>query len=241
MRFQIASDLHLEISKVDFNELLNPTAKYLILAGDIGNPSKIHYREFIEYCSKNWKMIFLITGNHEYYLNSINETHEYILDIIIDFQNVKFLNNSSYNLNNKIMLYGCTLWSNIINDEKDIIYRTLNDFRYIKNMTINNYLKLHNEHVNNLKEFIEKDYTSIIITHHLPTYKLIHDKYKNSNINSVFCSDLEYLMKDNIKYWICGHSHSSMSVEINNCKCLLNPRGYYNENQEYKNDYVIKI
>lgn len=72
MKFQIASDLHLEFYKninindfFDISKIEEPTT--LILAGDVGYPTHKNYEIFLSECSKIFKHIILIAGNHEYY------------------------------------------------------------------------------------------------------------------------------------------------------------------------------
>lgn len=69
MQIQYISDIHLETRKhsVQFKDILDPIAPYLVLAGDIGNPLTPNYEEFLKYCSDNFKLIFYVLGNHEFY------------------------------------------------------------------------------------------------------------------------------------------------------------------------------
>ncbi len=64
-KFQLFSDIHLEFSKTFFK--LPPLTNYLFLAGDIGKLSHLTFKPFFDYCSNNWKEIFYVLGNHEYY------------------------------------------------------------------------------------------------------------------------------------------------------------------------------
>ena len=65
MRVQFASDLHLNAWSVPFEKLLEPKAKTLVLAGDIGHPDSIRLRAFLKWCSLRWTTIFWIPGHHE--------------------------------------------------------------------------------------------------------------------------------------------------------------------------------
>jgi predicted phosphodiesterase len=72
MKFIIASDLHLEFYKYinlsDFFDISSINESItLILAGDIGYPYHNNYETFLSECSKLFKHIILIAGNHEYY------------------------------------------------------------------------------------------------------------------------------------------------------------------------------
>jgi predicted phosphodiesterase len=79
------------------------------------------------------------------------------------------------------------------------------------------------------------------MTHHLPSFKLINEKYKNSKLSSLFATDLEDIIKKyKIDYWICGHSHNKNNIQINNTILTLNPVGYPGEdiNPKYY-DYIV--
>jgi hypothetical protein len=82
-----------------------------------------------------------------------------------------------------------------------------------------------------------------VLSHHLPTFHLISPKYKNSYYNNAFASNLDYLMQNhnNINYWLCGHTHSSMHCIINNCQCMTNPHGYPGENSSFDKQKTISI
>lgn len=68
MKIQYASDLHLEFyDKSAFQPMLRPVAPILALAGDVGRPDKRTYRDFLQYCSRNWRDVFVVAGNHELY------------------------------------------------------------------------------------------------------------------------------------------------------------------------------
>ena len=84
-KFQYLSDIHLEThhntSKAIFEKILKPSAPYLALCGDIGNPGAQLYELFLEYCSNNFEHVFYIAGNHEFYNN---------------MKSIKFLKNKEY-------------------------------------------------------------------------------------------------------------------------------------------------
>ena len=93
IRFQLISDIHLEKRKYKNNTILEHSVKAnnLILAGDIGNPLKSNYKEYLKYCSDQHQKVFLITGNHEYWHNSIEETDKLIQQICSPYKNIYFL------------------------------------------------------------------------------------------------------------------------------------------------------
>lgn len=68
----------------------------------------------------------------------------------------------------------------------------------------------------------------IILTHHSPSYKSIHPKYKGYPFNSAFASDLSHLFVTypNIIFWLFGHTHCTVEFVENSSKCATNPAGY---------------
>jgi len=230
MKVQYISDIHLEFYEDILNIPIIPSAPILCLLGDIGNPNSLNYDIILNWCSKNYKKVFIITGNHEYY--SINFTIEEIDKIIIDkikkYDNISFLNNTIEKYEN-FTFVGTTLWSYIPETIKNYELNIYNDFKKIKNMSRKKYNELFEKNLEFLSNSIKKYNNIICLTHHLPSYDLIHEKYKNYP-NFMFSTDLNYLMKDNIKAWLCGHSHTANTKIINNVICSLNPFGYPNEN-----------
>ena len=63
----------------------------------------------------------------------------------------------------------------------------------------------------------------IVLTHHAPTFKMLH---KTDMYSDCYGSDCESLIKKPIKFWISGHTHDSMKCTINETICLSNCMGY---------------
>lgn len=75
----------------------------------------------------------------------------------------------------------------------------------------------------------------IIISHHLPSYKSIADKFIRSKLNCFFVSDCEKeIIEKQPKLWFHGHTHSECDYYINNIHILCNPVGYPTERNDYK-------
>ena len=68
-----------------------------------------------------------------------------------------------------------------------------------------------------------------MLTHYVPSFKLIEPKYsKYGKLNTLFATDLEYLIQKPIEAWICGHTHSILDMKINNIYCGINALGHDN-------------
>ncbi len=242
LEIQYISDIHLEFH-INI-PIINAVAPILCLLGDIGYPNSTIYKDFLLNLNNNPKFekIFLITGNHEYYNQneSIESTNNKINSIIQlnNLHKISFLNNTTEFYNNYLFI-GSTLWSFITSSNNN-----MNDFNCIENMTRAKYNNLHIQSVffinNQLR--LNSDKKIIILTHHLPSFKLIDDKYLcYSNMNQYFASHCDHLIIDPVILWLYGHTHTPNITKINNTILLCNPIGYIGENQNINFDKKIII
>ena len=250
IKLQYISDLHLEYRKGIIRFPI--VGKYLALLGDIGNPYKDNYYDMLRYSSDHFENVFLISGNHEYWNHygiSMNEIDHKINNICDKLSNVHFLNNKTFSVNQKYIIVGSTLWTKISNKSKTI----RGDDKYIfhsknRRMVINNFNKLFENNLKFIKDQINiaklTNKKIILLTHHLMTHKLIVPKYNKKpfiRIRDRYSNNLDYLLKNPIKYYLCGHSHCTYNTYINNVYCGINTFGYNNETKYYKNILDDKI
>jgi predicted phosphodiesterase len=267
-RIQYVSDLHLEMYKISpiFTTLVKPCCKYLALAGDIGHPQDDLWKNFFNYVSKEWEHIFYVPGNHEYYnKNSIHkwkynkpttftERNLEIKKSLKEYKNITLLDteNPVFHLSKEnITIIGSTLWSYIPIDKQTYIFKCMNDYNYIAIDDLNTISpKDINKMWSEQRKIISDEITLwtlqkkniIVLTHHLPSFELINEKYKNSEINYGFASNCEDLLTSNVKAWIYGHTHFASENIIRNTKFVVNPKGYQFENVEgFSNGKYIEI
>lgn len=207
-KLQYISDIHLE-HKIKM-PIIIPKTNYLALLGDIGYPNRAIYKDFLKYCSRNWDKVLLISGNHEYdgikCSNGMIEVNNSINELVNEYNNVYYLNNNKYLLDNHVIL-GTTLWTNYQFCE---VRKTLhkNSIRWLED---------------NIKDNINNNI--IILSHHLPSYKLIIPKYYSDKylpMQNRYANNLDYLIKQPINAWLCGHSHCQFETYINNIYCGIN-------------------
>ena len=230
MKIQVISDIHLEQRKI-FPKI-KPQCDYLFLVGDIGKLNNKLYDEFLHYCCDNWKLIFYVLGNHEFYHNKkpydvLYDEYEKYIDT---FNNIILLNKQVCHLE-EFQILGCTLWSN-----PSIIFG-LNDFKHIKEkkknrkyqLSLDTFHQMHDTDKKWLFENYDDEKKTIIITH-FPTCvngvennACIHNMY-----TSYFTNDLGL---DNIEKLICiaGHTHYSYDFVENKIRYIANQYGYENE------------
>lgn len=118
-KLQYVSDIHLEKLVPPFSLIIEPSAPDLALCGDIGDPYSQVYSDFLKWCSTRWHRVFIITGNHEYFLEkpNPNKTIE-MIDLHIAqlctriSSNLYFLQKGVFVIDEyKIAIVGATLWS----------------------------------------------------------------------------------------------------------------------------------
>lgn len=259
-RVQYASDLHLDHfpSNTPFATFLKPVAPTLVLAGDIASVWSPVYNKFIIWCSLNWKHVILITGNHEYFCypgqsHSRKDTERHIQIMFRFLPNVHFLQNGkTYTLpDTKLVFIGTTLYSDIdpsIHDEilsKGDFTRT-----YTETINENGQLQLthprdhtaaHTRHRQLLADAIRavpRNYKAVVVTHYLPTLRLLEPEYQEDRWRSCYASKDEDLMRPPVKVWICGHGHRATHVwGPHNILVAMNARGY----KRYEVDRKVDI
>jgi predicted phosphodiesterase len=255
MKFQYFSDLHLNFYGKEWKRriVINPQAEILIVAGDICSPYDKEYENFISHVSSLFKYVIIISGNHEYYRPKKNvgfyegdwmEIIDNMIRCIIDkYDNVKYLQNSSFDVpDTDITIYGTTLWSNIYQRELPLIYDMLTDYsdRYgIPDFTCEKSIQMFEHNREMLDKFLleSRNRKVIVVTHHLPSYKLISPKYMSCGINSAFASQIDISQYVNIYSWIAGHTHTPVESDIYH----VNPVGYPKENMNVNTDKIISI
>lgn len=265
MKIQLISDLHLEFG---YNvHIPNAGADVLVLAGDIcdakvfKDPTRnfrnlAYYLFFDEVCDK-FKHVIYIMGNHEHYKGTFNKTADILRSALSQYKNLHFLDNQSVFIDG-VNFVGSTLWANANTEDALAAVKlqfAMNDFRLIKVCDDKgNYRKFSPYDVrrefNVSKLFLEdslgtaywNEAPCVVVTHHAPSFKSIADEYKNDiDLNSLYASDLEYLMKDNVKLWCHGHTHTPFDYKIGNTRVVCNPRGYPGEREKVNLELVMEI
>ena len=251
IRIQFVSDIHLEMihhtALGPFDILMPGDAEYLALCGDIGYPEDALLEEFIRFCSRNYRMVFWVPGNHEFYSPApasrmtIQDKYKKMESLSRKFTNVMIMDQTGFNVTGTpIRIIGCTLWSDIPNNFADQAQRYMNDFRLIYK-TKEERLKVAdvNEWHQRDKVWIQAEIRAaevsgqelIILTHHLPTQRLVHQKYEGHPLNVCFATSLDSMMRFPVRAWLCGHSHTANEARVNGVLCALNPGGYPGENE----------
>lgn len=254
MRIQYASDLHLEFgenSRWLKEHPLIPSADILVLAGDIGYLGDDNYisHPFWNRVSEDFNQVIVVPGNHELYkFFDINELRNgWQLEIR---HNVRVCYNSVIALNEETDLIASTLWAHIPPSEEYLTERCVSDFKRIRNGEFRLSAQRFNEEHEVCRNFIEKAVSEsnaeriVVATHHVPSFALMAEEFKDSSINGAFTVELAGMIAESrINCWIYGHSHRNIDKMIGSTRCVSNQLGYIfqNEHNTFRRDAVTEI
>jgi predicted phosphohydrolase len=200
-RFQIISDIHLEKTRICN---IVPHSPNLLIAGDIGNISVSNFNDFFYSVSKQFRKVVFVTGNHDYWGESIDTGNKYFSHLAAKY-NITFLNNTGCIIDG-YKIFGGTFWSYVCPTR----YSIIKSYDNIKikgfNFDIRNCL-----HMETLKYLEKMNKVDIILTHYPPINDVIHPDFKNWRYFDTMVNNCPKLrMKCN--KWVCGHLHKFSNV-----------------------------
>lgn len=228
MLIQFFSDLHLEfVGKWD-PAWLRVTGDVLVVAGDLGDPWQEPYHHFLTDVSVRFQRVVLVLGNHECYDDGGERAaHERVQDIVSNMPNVFLLHAGSTMDYHGYRFVGATLWSHV--EPGDPL---CNDFIKIGGMTPDVYNALHQRDRQGLLRQLD-DLTGpplIVVTHHLPSFRLTHPSY---DPHPCFASRSDDLLRpERVAAWFYGHTHRASDQVLDGVRTFCNPVGYPGENRE---------
>lgn len=245
IKLQIMSDLHLEMRNAVFD--FPQKAPNLVLAGDIGNPSQTSYQRFLYNQADRFDRVFVVKGNHCTYGRTLTETDELIQEICDKRDNLIYLNQTSYDLDDDHIILGTTLWSEMADDQRSDISCFLADMRFIKDWSFDwNNVQHAKEKAwlaSAIKTVEEREKLAIVVTHHSPSFKgTVAPKYRGNSISSAFCTDLDHMLKLPVVCHVFGHSHYSCDqLRPGGCRLVSNQRGYPGEETGFDPEFIVEI
>jgi Icc-related predicted phosphoesterase len=215
-----------------FLRSLDPTnIDIIVVAGDLENLAVT----LPLLCDLFPRVVFVL-GNHELYGTSKDLVWMELETLCERHSNLCWLDNNVAKIEGQRFV-GSTLWFDRDPDNEKYKH-LLNDFGHIENFDAWVY-----EENKEAKKFLADNVKQgdIVITHHLPSNKCIHPKYKNSALNRFFVSDVEQLIiNKKPKYWIAGHTHGSIDTMIGETRIIVNPYGYFMQGENLSfDDHLI--
>lgn len=249
MKILVLSDLHLE-----FANLPPPTSEVdvVVLAGDIWkNDHGIHWARATW---PNTEIIY-VAGNHEYYRGERNAVLQSLRSAAND-TGVNFLDNDEVIIGD-VRFLGATLWTDFKlfgpEKKKEAIntgFYGINDFMVINEgmnkFTPEESIRLFDESSAWLSSKLDEKFEgkTVVVTHHLPSWRSVAPQYKEDMLSACFASNLDRLLGRS-ELWIHGHTHTNFDYLAEDTRVICNPRGYvqhgHAENAEFNAELVIEI
>jgi Icc-related predicted phosphoesterase len=251
MKIQYCSDLHLESEPNSRFLEANPlvvTGDILVLAGDVV-PLLDEYlsNPFFHFISDNYKQVFWIPGNHEYYHRDLaNYSSSFSIQLA---GNIQIVNNIELIYEGVKFIFS-TMWSKIGNENMKIVEKNVPDFSSItlndKPFRANDFNRLHAESIRFIKHSLHpKTSKTVVVTHHLPSVLCNSALHNSSSINEAYCVDLtDYIEDCSANFWIHGHSHvNHPPLFIGKTIVLTNQLGYIHSNEHagFRSNAFISI
>jgi predicted phosphodiesterase len=236
----VLSDLHVEVAAFEPAAF---DADLVVLAGDIHNGAQAPHwarRAFPEH------PILMVAGNHEFYDGEL----ERVLDESRDaarLAQVHLLENEEATIDG-VRFLGCTLWTDFRAFEQpgrtprlpaeqamrmcsgliaDYFAIRLADGSVPRPFTPHDAASLHARSRRWLESALARshDGPTVVVTHHLPSWRSVHPEFEQWVSNAGFVSHLDTLV-ERADVWIHGHTHTSHRYRIGRAEVVCNPRGY---------------
>lgn len=252
MKVQFASDLHFEMAANTAwlqSHPLEVAGDILVLAGDTAYLEEGIPNWFLNWASDSYQQVLLIPGNHEYYhygdITKRGESWQWMLR-----ENVGYYYNKVVNIDNVDFILS-TMWSHIPEVDMFQVQRGMNDFYQVlcngELLTPDGFNAEHER----CKQFITKSVAKskaehiVVVTHHVPTLQCVASQHQDSAMSSAFAVEMGNMIADSrIDYWIYGHSHTNIDVEIGATKIVANQLGYVGHGEQHNgfdNKRIINI
>lgn len=252
MKLNILSDLHLGQGAL---AVPDTDADVVILAGDIARPP-----EALAWAASLRKPVLYVPGNHEFYGSTIDGTLATLARLCAG-TNVRLLDDEAVELSG-VRFVGSTLWTDFMLFGADLRERAmqegqrfLRDFSRIRStddarspFTPADSAARFAMHSAFLADTLATPFagSTVVVTHHAPSPRSIHPRFRDSLLNACFISNLEHLLDgERACLWVHGHTHDSFDYAVNGTRVVCNPRGYakdgINENGRFDPDLVIDV
>jgi len=239
-------------------------APNLALLGNIGIAAQAGLFDFFHKQLKRFERVFFLMGNHEGYNSSYVCPNPILHHIAFpnmhsqDSARAKvamfqrwlyerrqqgdelgefiFLNRTRYDINTRVTILGCTLWSYIpTSHAADLMRAGLSDFKRVSDWTPEDYRAAHMADVDWLNETsrlireTEPERQIMIFTHHGPTTRgILKSEHENNELSCAFVTEMSLhpcWAKPPLKMWAFGHTQKCVDFLRDGVRVVSNQRG----------------
>jgi predicted phosphodiesterase len=249
MRIRCLSDLHLEFTGYEVEYLAPAGEDVVVLAGDIG----------VGCDGLRWarraipdRPVIYVLGNHEFYRQDFDRLIDQAR-ATVEGSNVALLENDAIDIDG-VRFLGCTLWTDFraIGEQHreavmSLAERLLNDYSLIQRdgqlLRAGDTERRCLESVLWLAREIEAaTLPTVVVTHNPPTMATVSPLFQGKASCAIFHNDFDALIRPPVCAWVHGHTHYSVTREVNGALVLSNQRGYPRENlKRFRWDFQIAV
>lgn len=281
MKLALGSDLHIEFGELEVTN--KHEADVLILSGDIVLAKDLRHFDphgiieldargqrfinFFEQCSKMYKDVIYVMGNHEHYNGDFPESAEILRKVCKHFGNIHFLDRDVKTIGD-VTFIGGTLWTDMNKEDSLTLYHiknAMNDFRIVTDsrtpvhyrdqdgnfhtrtsrFSPESAVEEHKKMLQYISSIVEgkHEHKFVVVGHHAPSKQSTKPRYQNDTLmNGGYSSDLSEFILDRpqIKLWTHGHTHDVFDYMIGSTRIVCNPRGYIHHEERADNfDFML--
>ncbi|KAI0015796.1 Ser/Thr protein phosphatase [Xylariomycetidae sp. FL0641] len=239
--FQYMSDLHLEVGEQYDDFGFPATARFLLLAGDVGRlVDRDALLRFLEKQTARFERVFYLLGNHEFFgsdhTSTIARAKELEKEPALQGK-ITLLHQTRFDIPaSSVTVLGCSLWSQVPDEARDFVVKKVKDYQQIDGWTVDKHNRLHASDIAWLRRQARAiqqespDRTVVIATHHAPSMRNTSSPVHEKNPwTSAFATDVLSQSPDDwrcVRYWIFGHTHYTNQFEEQGVQVISNQRGY---------------
>lgn len=254
-KIKLLSDLHMEGQAFAYQ---HHGEDAVLLLGDIHTRNRLHL--LLDQIPTEIPVYF-VAGNHEYYHGVFEEVKAYHRKLEERY-NFYFLDNEQTTICG-VPAYGGTMFSDWELDgpsnawfAKHRAKDGIADFHCMHKLgqhyenvvwTVHDHEREHQKFVEGLQLFLKQTEGApkrIVLSHFMPHYACTHERFRTSTLNAYFNSNMERFMGWD-GYWLCGHGHDNLDVDIDGTRIIMNPRGYgrgpRQENPFFNPAFIIEV
>jgi predicted phosphodiesterase len=249
MRLQIASDLHLELSRESDSRhgpLLRASSDALILAGDIDRIDRVRER------FSTWPTpVFYVRGNHDSFFTAYEVEIAKLANVARDERFI-LLERETW-MRDSVRIIGCCLWTDFellgrLDDAMLLAQYAGADYQCLRHADGRRFTPgdTRFEHMLTV-EWLTRELTkpfdgkTVVVTHHAPHVRSLNRHFGRQRYDSAFASDLSTLTR-HAHLWVHGHVHHSCDYKLNRCRVVCNPAGTERRpNPDFSPRFVVDV
>jgi len=174
------------------------------------------------------------------------QVEEWLRSECSKFPNVSFLQKEFVGLpEENCVLVGCTLWTEVAGFATKEAQQLMNDYRLIwasaggaNPVSVADLNSINADHFSWLQATLGQIRAGapgariVVLTHHLPTHRMISPKFMGNPLNSCFASSALERLSVKPHCWIFGHSHIRDWKVLEGVLCAINTHGYEAEHAD---------